>query len=198
MRNDDDQPRTRSGEPDPEAIEPEVDPDSPRRVEQERPEPAHGASRFDAGTGQGTVSGPPYEYELQERPILDGSTMNPAAEASVPNPYRGQDDPSAMHSQPALHTTNTNRWLFASVVAGVIVTVVLLLLLPWSPVWCSVGVAVALVGLLLVLAVRASSLRRPARLRVEAVLLWIIWLVPLAIIVTVLLTSAGEIWDVAR
>ena len=50
MRNDHDQPRTRSGEPDPEAIEPEVDPDAGQRVFEERPDPAHGPSRFDAGT----------------------------------------------------------------------------------------------------------------------------------------------------
>lgn len=198
MRNDDKHPRTRNEGPDPEPVEPEINPDSYRWVERERPEPAHRATRFDAGTGQGTVSGPPYEYELQERPILDGSTMGPVTEASVPNPYRGQADPSAMHSQPALHTTNTNRWLFASVGAGAIVTTVLLLLLPWSPVWCSAGVAVTLVSLLLVLTVRASRLRRPARLRVEAALLWVIWLVPLAIIVTVLLTSTGEMWGAAQ
>lgn len=198
MRNDHDQPRTRSGEPDPEAIEPEVDPDAGQRVFEERPDPAHGPSRFDAGTGQGTVGAPPYEYELQERPILDGSTMSPEAEASVPNPYRGETDPAAMHRQPALHTTNTNRWLFASTAAGVIVTVVLLLLLPWSPVWCTVGIAVALIGLLLMLGVRASGLRRPARLWVDAVLLAIIWLVPLAIIITVLLTSADDIWGAVR
>lgn len=66
--------------------------------------------------GEDPAPGPPYEYELQERPILDGSTMSPEAEASVPNPSRGETDPAAMHRQPALHTTNTNRLLFASTI----------------------------------------------------------------------------------
>ncbi len=34
----------------------------------------------------------------------------------MPNPSRGETDPAAMHRQPALHTTNTNRWLFASTI----------------------------------------------------------------------------------
>lgn len=198
MRNDDDQPRTRDGRPDPGAIEPEVNPDAAARELQEQPDAPHTATRFDAGTGQGTSSGPPYGAAYQERPILDGSTMSPRAEASVPNPYRGQSDPGAVSHQPALNTTNTNRWLFASVIAGVIVVVVLLLLMPWSPVWCSVGVAVALVALLLALVVRVSRMPRPARLWAEAFLLAIIWIVPLIIILTVVISSANDIWGVNR
>lgn len=176
------------------AIEPEVDPDSKERLAEERPDPPHAATHFDAGTGQGTVDGPPYDSPLQERPILDGSTMNEAAEATVPNPYRGQADPAAIKRQPALNSTSTNRWLFASIVAVVVVTVVLLLLFPWNPLWCGIGIVVALLGVLLMLVVRASRMRLRARLRTEAVLLASVWLVPLAIIVGVLITSADEIW----
>lgn len=179
---------------DDENIEPAVDPDSQERLAEEIPEPPHTASRFDAGTGQGTVTGPDYGEALQERPILDGSTQNDFTESTVPNPHRGQVDPAAVHHQPALNSTSTNRWLIASTIAAVIVSGVLLLLLRFDPLWCGIGIIVALVGLLLVLGVRMSRIGRRARLRIEAVLLAIIWLVPLAIIVSVLVASADEIW----
>ncbi len=176
-------------------IEPEIDPDSDKRLLEELPETAHTATRFDAGTGQGTVSGPPKGVDFQERPILDGSTQDPVAESSVPNPHRGQDDPAAMKRQPALNSTNTNRWLIASVIAAAVMTVVLLVLMPWNPLWCGIGVTVALVGVLAMLAVRASRIGLKARLRIDAVLMAIVWLVPLAIFIVVLLTSADEIWN---
>lgn len=175
-------------------IEPEVDPDSQERIAEEHPDPPHAASRFDAGTGQGTVTGPPYDSDFQERPILDGSTQSPAAEASIPNPYRGETDPAAVHRQPALNSTSTNRWLIASVIAAAVVVAVLLLLLQWSPLWCGIGIVVALVSLILMLVVRASPLPLKPRLRVEAALMAVLWLVPLAIIITVLITAADQIW----
>lgn len=178
----------------PDTIEPAVNPDSPRREHEQMPEPPHPATHFDAGTGQGTVTGPPHDSPLQERPILDGSTQNYVAEATVPNPNRGENDPAQMKHQPALNATNTNRWLFAAVTAAAIMTIVLLLLMPWSPVWCGIGITVALVGVLAMLTVRASRIGRTGRLRIDAVLLAIVWLVPLAIFIFVLLTSAASIW----
>lgn len=53
----------------------------------------HPATRYDAGSGQGTVSGPPYGEATQDRPVLDGSTMSPEAERAVDNPWRGIYDP---------------------------------------------------------------------------------------------------------
>lgn len=174
-------------------IEPSVDPDGREQLAHEWSEAPHPATRFDAGTGQGTVSAP-REGAFQERPILDGSTQSNFVEATVPNPYRGERDPSRISDQPALNTTSTNRWMFASVVAAVIVVVALFALFPWSPVWCTIGITFALVGLLAMLAVRASPLGLKARLRIDAVLMALIWLVPLIIILTVMLTNADEIW----
>ncbi len=178
----------------PEDIEPAVDPDSKDRMAEELPEPPHPATRLDAGTGQGTVSGPPRDSEFQERPILDGSTQGAMTEASVPNPHRGQTDPALEWRQPAVNSASTNRWLFSGIIAFVVVAVVLFVLYPWDPVWCSIGIGFALVALLVMIGVRATRLRLKVRLRVEAALLALIWLVPLAIIFTVLGTSADEIW----
>ncbi|CAG7612125.1 hypothetical protein ACFPZL_07250 [Leucobacter soli] len=174
-------------------IEPAMDPDSAERLDEERPDAPHGPSRFDAGTGRGTVLGPP-AGEFQERPILDGSTMSADAEASVPNPNRGQADPALVHNQPALTSASTNRWMFSAVAAFVVVGAVLLLLARWDPLWCSIGLAVGLIGLLGMLVVRATGLRRPARLWVDAGLLAMIWLVPLAIIVSVVVGHRDRIW----
>lgn len=51
------------------------------------------ASRFDAGTGQGTVSEPHYGDTTLDHPVLDGSTLGPEAERAVDNPWRGITDP---------------------------------------------------------------------------------------------------------
>lgn len=171
-----------------------VDPDSDKRLAEELPQPAHGASRFDAGTGQGTVSGPPHDGLFQERPILDGSTQGPLTEATVPNPSRGQADPAGIIRQPALNSTHSTRWLASSLVAVVILTVVMLLLLQWSPLWCGLGIAFILLATLAMLIVRASSMSRRMRLRLEAVLHWLIWLVPLVIIISVLIGHRDDIW----
>lgn len=82
-------------EPRDEAAAPSGTTENPQRsVETEgRPEEPHAASRFDAGTGQGTVSGPP-PGETQDRPILDGSTEGGEAERGTVNPHRGRADPS--------------------------------------------------------------------------------------------------------
>ncbi|WP_449278841.1 hypothetical protein [Leucobacter sp. GX24907] len=176
------------------ALEPPIDPDSRERLNEEIPDAPHPPGRYDAGTGQGTAANPPRGDDTQDRPILDGSTQSPIAEASVPNPYRGQADPALVSRQPALNTTRTNRWLYASMIAATIVTIALLVLARWNPVWCGVGVVVALVALLLMLIVRASGLGRRARLRVEALLMAVLWLGPLAIILWTMIGSADEIW----
>lgn len=175
-------------------VEPVIDPDSAEREHEEIRERPHGPSRFDAGTGQGTVSGPPKHTDLQERPILDGSTQSDAVEASVPNPYRGQADPAQMKRQPALNSTSTDRWLFAGMVAYVLLAIALVALSRWDAFWCGVGLAVGLLGLVAMLIVRATGIRRPLRLRIDAVLLTVIWLVPLAIILTVMISRADQIW----
>lgn len=177
-------------EPDP---EPPLDPDSKERLLEESPELPHAASRFDAGTGQGTVSGPSKDQAFQDRPILDGSTQGPAAEASVPNPHRGQSDPATIGRQPALNSTKTDRWLISSTLAAAVVTAVLLLA-QFDPVWSGVGIVVALVGLLAMLVVRISKLGRRPRLRTMAVLLAVTWLVPLAVIITIMIGRADQIW----
>lgn len=183
-------------EPAPPGIEPEpdIDPDSDELLAQERPDPPHPPTRFDAGNGQGVAVNPPLDSGVQERPILDGSTQSAVAEASVPNPYRGQDDPGTISHQPALNTTGTGRWIVAGSVATALMTLLLLLLAQWNPIWCGVGVAVAVVSLLLMLAVRASKRPLRRRLRIEAILLAVIWLVPLAIFIWTLVAFSDEIW----
>ncbi len=178
-------------EPDP---EPPLDPDSKERLLEESPDAPHSASRFDAGNGQGTVSGPSWGQSTQDRPILDGSTQDPSAEASVPNPHRGQSDPATIGRQPALNSTKTDRWLISSTVAAALVTAVLLILAQFDPVWSGVGIVVALVGLLAMLVVRVSKLGRRPRLRVMAVLLAVTWLVPLAVIISIMIGRSGQIW----
>lgn len=175
-------------------IEPEVDPDSSELLAEEHLDPAHGPSRFDAGTGQGTVDGPPYDREFQERPILDGSTLSAEAEASVPNPHRGESDPALIHRQPALNTTSTNRWIYSGIVAYLVVGAVLIALFRWDPLWCSIGLAVGLLALAAMLIVRATKLERPARLWVDAALMAVLWLVPLAIIVSIMIGRSEQIW----
>lgn len=175
-------------------LEPVVDPDSAERLAEERPDVPHAASRFEASNGAGTVSSPPRDSGLLEHPILDGSTQSAYAEATVPNPHRGQVDPALVTKQPALNSTNTSRWLIAATVATVVVTAVLLLLTQWNPVWCGVGIVVALVSLLVMLLVRASRMPPRPRLRIDALLMAVIWLVPLAIIIWTLVVNGDEIW----
>lgn len=56
-------------------------------------EAPHGASRYDAGTGQGTLFTMP-KGELLEHPVLDGSTENRRSQRATENPYRGRRDPA--------------------------------------------------------------------------------------------------------
>lgn len=58
----------------------------------------HPASATDAGSGQGTVSGPPHG-KTQDRPVLDGSTQSRESEREVDNPWRGVYDPE-LHRHP--------------------------------------------------------------------------------------------------
>lgn len=53
----------------------------------------HPASRFDAGTGQGTYIRRP-TGPLLEHPVLDGATESPAAQHATENPFRGHRDPA--------------------------------------------------------------------------------------------------------
>ncbi|MBP1326180.1 hypothetical protein JOF28_001412 [Leucobacter exalbidus] len=56
-------------------------------------EPPHAASRFDAGTGQGTILKMPTGTKL-EHPVLDGSTEGRVAQSATINPFRGLPDPA--------------------------------------------------------------------------------------------------------
>jgi len=170
------------------------DADSGERLAEEILEKPHEATRFSAPNGMGTSHGAPHDIKFLERPILDGASQSRISEASVPNPYRGKADPATVAEQPALTSARTSRWLIAACIAATVVTVLLLLLARWNPVWCGVGIVFALVGLLLMLVVRASGLERRRRLRLEATLMGAIWIVPLAIFVAVLGTSADRIW----
>lgn len=58
-----------------------------------RREPPHAASRYDAGTGQGTISEIPSGKTL-DHPVLDGSTESRVAQSSTQNPFRGHRDPA--------------------------------------------------------------------------------------------------------
>lgn len=73
-------------------------------------EPAHAASRYDAGNGQGTVAKWP-EGKTLEHPVLDGSTQAPRAEHDVDNPWRGLDDP-ALIRHPWWKRTGKRRWFW--------------------------------------------------------------------------------------
>lgn len=56
-------------------------------------EAPHPASRFDAGTGQGTLSEIPQGKTL-DHPVLDGATESSAAQGATRNPFRGHRDPA--------------------------------------------------------------------------------------------------------
>lgn len=55
--------------------------------------PVRKPTRFDAGDGQGTSPGAPKDTDVQERPILDGSTEPDSVERAVPHARRGMEDP---------------------------------------------------------------------------------------------------------
>lgn len=56
-------------------------------------EAPHLATRYDAGTGQGTIMRIPKGKTL-EHPILDGSTEGRSAQLHTVNPFRGRRDPA--------------------------------------------------------------------------------------------------------
>lgn len=58
-----------------------------------RREPPHAASRYDAGTGQGTISRIPQGKTL-DHPILDGATESKVSQSFTDNPFRGRRDPA--------------------------------------------------------------------------------------------------------
>ncbi|WP_427870365.1 hypothetical protein [Leucobacter luti] len=176
-------------------IEPPVDTDSVSLLATEQHDKPHEATRFDAGTGQGTVHEFPRGAKAQERPILDGSTESRAAEASTPNPNRGEADPALVTHQPALTSANSMRWITSALVAAVVLITALLILAQWDPVWSGVGVTVVFIGLLAMHAVRLTRFGQRARLRIDAALMAIICLVPIAIIVTAVLSYANRVWS---
>lgn len=175
-------------------VEPAIDADSPERLDEEILEVPHEATHFDAGTGGGTVSGVNDDAATQDRPLLDGSTMSPITERTVPNPYRGVEDPATITRQPALNSTSTNRWLFSGVVATALMSLVLLLLAQYNPLPTSIAIVIALAAMLLMLLVRLTGIETKLRLRFDAILLAVIWLVPLSVIVTTLITYRDLIW----
>ncbi|GAA1775888.1 hypothetical protein [Leucobacter iarius] len=66
-------------------------------MKQKKRDRPHAATRHDAGTGQGTVHDPHYEWSTLDHPVLDGSTESKRAQAKVENVYRGVEDPSFVH-----------------------------------------------------------------------------------------------------
>ncbi|MHA3724082.1 hypothetical protein ACXR2T_09410 [Leucobacter sp. HY1910] len=56
-------------------------------------EAPHPASRYDAGTGQGTLFRMP-QGDVIEHPVLDGATEGRAAQRATENPFRGHRDPA--------------------------------------------------------------------------------------------------------
>ena len=68
-----------------------------RIVETSTGDRPHSASRYDAGTGQGTVRNPHYESRTLDHPVLDGATESPRSQAATMNPYRGYVDPERIH-----------------------------------------------------------------------------------------------------
>ena len=53
----------------------------------------HEASRYDAGTGQGTLFKVPHG-DVLEHPVLDGATESSASQRATVNPFRGLRDPA--------------------------------------------------------------------------------------------------------
>lgn len=144
-------------------------------------DPAHEESEFEAPSGHATSDGPPLDGGELHHPILDGSTQSDLAEASAPNPHRGQTDPALVTHQPALNRTSSIRWIIAGAVALVVVSVVLIALYEWSPLWCTVGIGFAALCFIGMFVIRQISMTQRARLRTDAILLGLLWVVPLAI-----------------
>jgi len=158
------------------------------------PDPVRPPSRFDAGSGQGTATGNPFKgLKYQEHPLLDGSTMSHEAEALVVNPHRGEENPARELRQQALTTASTTRYLMSGIVAAILITAALLFLLQWEPVLSGIGILVVLFGLLGMLIVRGIHRPRPTRLRIEATILTVMWIVPITLGIIALVRSLDEI-----
>lgn len=69
------------------------EPSSPVGTTPELSDPPHKGSKFDAGTGQGTLDEMPSGDTL-DRPVLDGSTESSTAQRETDNPFRGKADPA--------------------------------------------------------------------------------------------------------
>lgn len=116
-----------------------------------------------------------------DTPVLSGSHMSPDEEAHVANPYRGEADPAAMDHQPALRTTTSLRWVYAAGLAAAIWLIVHTYLLQFATVLPTIAVAFVLVALVAMVALRMSHLHQRRKLHLQMILLWSIWLVPLAL-----------------
>lgn len=163
------------------------------------PDPVRPPSRFDAGSGQGTVTGNPFKgMKYQEHPLLDGSTMSHEAEALVVNPHRGEESPARELKQEALTTASTTRYLMSGIVAAILITVALLFLLQWEPVLSGIGILVVLFGLFAMLIVRGTHRSRPTRLRIEASILTVMWVAPITLGIIALVRSLDEILAVLQ
>ena len=71
----------------------ENEPSTPVGTTPELTDPPHKATKFDAGTGQGTLDEMPSGDTL-DRPVLDGSTESSTAQRETDNPFRGMADPA--------------------------------------------------------------------------------------------------------
>lgn len=73
-------------------------------------DPPRPASRFDSGSGNGTIMRWPPGKTL-EHPILDGATQSREAEHDVENPWRGVSDPGLI-VHPWRVRTHKHRWFW--------------------------------------------------------------------------------------
>lgn len=155
----------------------------------------HEASRFDAGTGQGTHTGSTWGEELQEHPILDGATESAIVEEQTTNDYKGGGEPSAVYSQPALTSASSSRWLLAGIVSAILIAIPLVWLLQFNAVISGIGMVVVLILLLAMVFVRKRVVRPDRRkgLTSEAFLLVLMWIVGIAAAIATIAVEMEQI-----
>ncbi len=128
-----------------------------------------------------------------DEPVLSGSHMSGDEEAHVANPNRGEADPGAMDHQPALRTTTSLRWVYAAGLAAAIWLIVHTYLLQFATVLPTIAVAFVFVALIAMVVLRMSHMRQRRKLHLQMILLWSIWLVPLALAIVVFMGSTAEV-----
>lgn len=161
-------------------------------------DPVHEESTLEASNGLGTSQGPPLDGGELNHPILDGSTQSDLAEATVENPHRGQIDPALITRQPALNRTSSTRWIIAAAVALIVVSGVLIALFEWNPLWSAIGIAFALFCFIAMIVMRQVDMTQRARLRTDAILLGLLWVVPLAIAGVIFASTITQISQEAQ